>query len=277
MTLDPRKLRPSELCRLLNSTPLGEVINDRQLRRHRTRAGLRIGDARHVDLVRYVAWLVHVRHDPKPQPDGAALSASDLAEAAEGAAALGSSWQQMKGHGQKLTNKQEALIAALLTEPTYAAAAGRAGVGQTTLYRWLHLPAFRSAFRQARRELVEAAIGRIQAATGQAVDALVDVARQGRRDGDRVRAAVALLQHAFRGLSEADLLHGEPETGEGSPEDPGNVVRMLAARMRQVEQSELSTAEKSRLTVSLADALLRALGVAVLDKRLEALVDIGFS
>jgi hypothetical protein len=67
---DPRKLRPSELCRLLNSTPLGEVINERQLHRHRTRAGMRIGDARHVDLLRYVAWLVELRHAPKAEPDG---------------------------------------------------------------------------------------------------------------------------------------------------------------------------------------------------------------
>lgn len=66
---DPRKLRPSDLCRLLNSTPLGEVINERQLHRHRTRAGMRIGDARHVDLVRYVGWLVQVRHSPRPEPD----------------------------------------------------------------------------------------------------------------------------------------------------------------------------------------------------------------
>lgn len=70
MATDPRKLRPSELCRLLNSTPLGEVINERQLHRHRTRAGMRIGDARHVDLLRYVAWLVQVRHAPRPEPDG---------------------------------------------------------------------------------------------------------------------------------------------------------------------------------------------------------------
>jgi len=70
MASDPRKLRPSELCRLLNSTPLGEVINERQLHRHRTRAGLRIGDGRFVDLLRYVAWLVHIRHTPKPQAEG---------------------------------------------------------------------------------------------------------------------------------------------------------------------------------------------------------------
>ena len=69
MASDPRKLRPSELCRLLNSTPLGEVISERQLFRHRTRAGFRIGDGKTVDLLRYVAWLVHVRHEPKPKPD----------------------------------------------------------------------------------------------------------------------------------------------------------------------------------------------------------------
>src|SRR5215510_10950442 len=70
VVIDPRKLRPSDLCRLLNSTPLGEVVNERQLHRHRTRAGLRIGDARNVDLFRYLAWLVELRHSPKPEPEG---------------------------------------------------------------------------------------------------------------------------------------------------------------------------------------------------------------
>ena len=70
MAIDPRNLRPSELCRLLNSTPLGEVIGERQLYRHRTRAGFRVGDGKHVDLFRYVAWLVHVRHEPRPECEG---------------------------------------------------------------------------------------------------------------------------------------------------------------------------------------------------------------
>jgi hypothetical protein len=63
---DPRKLKPSELCRLLNSTPLGEVISERQLYRHRQRAGARIGDNKTVDLLRYCAWMHVVRHTPKP-------------------------------------------------------------------------------------------------------------------------------------------------------------------------------------------------------------------
>ena len=70
MAIDPRQLRPNELVRLLNSTPLGEVISERQLLRHRSRAGFRIGDDRHVDLFRYVAWLAAIRHEPQPETDG---------------------------------------------------------------------------------------------------------------------------------------------------------------------------------------------------------------
>jgi len=69
MQLDPRKLRPTELCRLLNSTPLGAVISERQVRRHRDQAGFRIGDGKHIDLFRYVGWLVAERHlAPRPEP-----------------------------------------------------------------------------------------------------------------------------------------------------------------------------------------------------------------
>ena len=70
MALDPRQLRPNELVRLLNSTPLGEVIGERQLLRHRSRAGFRIGDDRHLDLFRYVAWLVAIHHYPQPETGG---------------------------------------------------------------------------------------------------------------------------------------------------------------------------------------------------------------
>jgi len=66
VAIDPRHLKPSELVRLLNSTPLGEVTSERQLYRDRQRAGFRIGDGNRVDLVRYTAWLAWERHNPKP-------------------------------------------------------------------------------------------------------------------------------------------------------------------------------------------------------------------
>lgn len=68
MAIDPRHLKPSELCRLLNSTPLKTVVDERQLYRHRMAAGYRIGDGRHIDLFRYVAWLIAERNQPKPAP-----------------------------------------------------------------------------------------------------------------------------------------------------------------------------------------------------------------
>ncbi|MBA3686570.1 MAG: phage terminase large subunit family protein, partial [Planctomycetes bacterium] len=61
---DLRHLRPSELARLLNSSPLSAVISERQLQRHRTRAGLRLGTGTAIDLFRYLAWLADAVHRP---------------------------------------------------------------------------------------------------------------------------------------------------------------------------------------------------------------------
>ncbi len=64
--LDPSRLRPGEAVRLLNSTPLGGVIDGRRLRRHRDLAGYRIGDGSTVDLFRYAAWLASRRARSRP-------------------------------------------------------------------------------------------------------------------------------------------------------------------------------------------------------------------
>jgi hypothetical protein len=78
----------------------------------------------------------------------------------------------VSARGSKLERQQEQAIAALLTEKTHAEAAARVGIAPATLQRWLLLPEFRSAYREARRQVVEAAVGRLQAASAKAVDAL---------------------------------------------------------------------------------------------------------
>ncbi|MGH7143919.1 MAG: hypothetical protein ACREJ2_07240, partial [Planctomycetota bacterium] len=71
MALDTKNLKPGDLARLLNSSQLGAVIDERQLYRHRVRAGFRVGDGRRMDLLRYVAWLFDEKHTPKPVVDPA--------------------------------------------------------------------------------------------------------------------------------------------------------------------------------------------------------------
>jgi hypothetical protein len=66
--IDPRKLRPADLLRLVNSAGRGSALTEFQLRRHRNQAGYTIGDARTVDLFRYAAWLTLEYFKPKTEP-----------------------------------------------------------------------------------------------------------------------------------------------------------------------------------------------------------------
>ncbi|MFO0938298.1 MAG: hypothetical protein U0798_17470 [Gemmataceae bacterium] len=262
MANDPRQLKPAALCRLLNSTPLGEVVYESMLRKHRNQAGHRIGTGNTVDLLRYTGWLVSRRHNTsrttKPDPDQTANQYRD--ELA----------RQAASHVSNGSAKREQVLAALLSEPTYARAAENAGIGETTLYRWLKKPSFRKSLDKARKELVATAVGNLQTATGEAVEALTTVARKGKRDGDRVRAAVALLEHAWRGMLQSDLFH-DPERQDDTPAKTDEVVSVLTRRLRALETTNMPSAEKARLTVSMADALLRAIGVDQLEQRMSAL------
>jgi hypothetical protein len=111
----------------------------------------------------------------------------------------------MRGHGQKLKRKRDALIAALLTESTHAAAATKAGVSEATLHRWLRLPVFQTAYRQARRGIVEAAIGRLQQTAGKAVDTLDRNLACG-QPGNEIRAALGILDHAVKAVELLDVV-----------------------------------------------------------------------
>lgn len=59
MAMNPTRLKPIDVVRLVNTTPLQDVLNDRQLRRHRERAGFRITDdgGQSVNLFKYAVWL----------------------------------------------------------------------------------------------------------------------------------------------------------------------------------------------------------------------------
>jgi hypothetical protein len=109
-----------------------------------------------------------------------------------------------RGHGDKLSRKQEQAIAALLAQPTIEAAARAANVAERTLKGWLVLPEFAAAYARARREVLERTVARLLKATGKAVDTL-EVNLVAERPSDQIRAAVAILEHAGRGVELLDL------------------------------------------------------------------------
>jgi sulfite exporter TauE/SafE len=108
-----------------------------------------------------------------------------------------------EGHGSK-ERLREAAVAALLTHATYEEAAKAAGVGLSTLVRWLKDPAFAAAVREARRRTLEQALGALSAAAAEAVETLRGMLGA-QSEAVRVRAAVAILEHAMRGAEVTDL------------------------------------------------------------------------
>jgi hypothetical protein len=104
----------------------------------------------------------------------------------------------------KLNAKQELAIGALLSERTQEAAAARAGVAEKSLRRWLADPACVAEYRAARRQVVEAAVGRLQRAASKAVGALTRNLPCGKPNVE-VRVAEVILGMALRGVELTDL------------------------------------------------------------------------
>jgi hypothetical protein len=98
-----------------------------------------------------------------------------------------------------LNRKDEALLAALLIEPTIATAAAKAGMPERTAYRRIAEPDFAQAYRTARREAVSQATARLQNAAGAAVDALASIVGDaGAPANTRVVAARVILENTLR-------------------------------------------------------------------------------
>ena len=110
-----------------------------------------------------------------------------------------------KGHGERLSRKQELAIAALLGQPTIEEAAQTVGVNEKTLRTWLKLPTFHAEFRAARRRIVEGAITRLQQLTLGAVLALHRNLTSG-NPAVEIRAAHIILDQSTKAIELDDVL-----------------------------------------------------------------------
>ena len=98
----------------------------------------------------------------------------------------------------KLGKRMESAVAALLTEKNHEEAAAKAKISLSTLKRWLRMDEFAAALADARRQAFANAIALLETSTGEAIKTLRGELT-GEKAGDRIRAAIALLESAFRG------------------------------------------------------------------------------
>ena len=112
----------------------------------------------------------------------------------------------MVGPGSKFTHKNEEAIAALLTQRSLEDAAKTAGIGTQTLLRWLKLPEFQAAYREARRQAVQQAMARLQQATGAAAITVLKLMTDPNVPAAvKLRAAECVFAHAIKGIELEDI------------------------------------------------------------------------
>src|SRR5262245_34530192 len=96
--------------------------------------------------------------------------------------------------------KQEAFVAALLTQGTVEKAAEYIGIGHATATRWLKEPAFKQLYADARQQALGETLNYLQSSMLSAVRVLIETMEApGTSATTKVRAAVALLELGLKG------------------------------------------------------------------------------
>ena len=112
----------------------------------------------------------------------------------------------MKAPGGKFGRKKEEAIAALLTQRNIEEAAKAAGIGANTLLRWMKVPEFQVAYREARRAAYSQAVARLQqGATAAATTLLKVMLDQGTPASVKVRAAECVMNHSSKAIEIEDV------------------------------------------------------------------------
>ena len=101
----------------------------------------------------------------------------------------------------ELSDRHLRAIEALLTSASVEDAARRSGLSARTVHRYLSSPEFAEVFRERLRARIDVASARLQSATGDAVECLVEVMTDPTAShGVRTRAAVSVIRLSWRWL-----------------------------------------------------------------------------
>jgi hypothetical protein len=112
----------------------------------------------------------------------------------------------MVGHGAKFGRKREEAIVALLSQRNVEEAARVADIAPKTLLRWLQLPEFDKAYREARRAAFGQSVARLQQASAAAISTLLKImVDPAAPAASRVRAADCVLDRAIKAVEVEDI------------------------------------------------------------------------
>ncbi len=112
----------------------------------------------------------------------------------------------MKGHGTKFGRKKEEAIAALLTQRNLDEAARAIGVAPNTLLKWMKLPEFDAAYREARRAAFRQSVARLQQGAPAAATTLLKTMIDPDTPASvRIRAAECVMNHAMKAIETEDI------------------------------------------------------------------------
>ncbi len=114
-----------------------------------------------------------------------------------------------------MTQKQNRALTALLTHPTKEAAAQAAGIGLTTLKRYLADPEFQAEYQRAVTGVIEDAAAQARQSLSPALSCLREIVADADETATaRIQAARSLLEYGLRLTEIVDILRVVDGSGD---------------------------------------------------------------
>jgi hypothetical protein len=110
-----------------------------------------------------------------------------------------------RGHGEKKSRRLDQFLQALL-HSNVEAAAKAAGVSRATAFRWMRDQTVLERLREARRNVMQGAMEKLQENAAKAVDNLDELQRTAESEAVRLSASRANLEYAFKAVETCDVL-----------------------------------------------------------------------
>ena len=118
---------------------------------------------------------------------------------------MGHNGEKRPERGDYLTHKQVQALAALLTQPTKEKAA--AGIGLTTLKRYLDDPEFQEEYQKAVSDLIEDAATAAKQSLAPALSCLREIVeREDASDANKIAASSKLIEYGLKLIETFDIL-----------------------------------------------------------------------